>query len=215
LLTHEHGDHSMSAYPISHRFGIPVIANSATLAAITSDGAQACWSAMETGATRTIKDILVESFPISHDAVEPVGYNIHCGKWKVSFITDTGIAGRDILSRIERANLAIIESNHDVERLIAGPYPWFLKSRIMSDRGHLSNEAAAELILEHASSGRPTRYWLAHLSDTNNTPRLARKCVQKRLSEARLWNAVPEVALRDMASLIWRPGDRACQPELF
>ncbi|MDI6828678.1 MAG: MBL fold metallo-hydrolase [Armatimonadota bacterium] len=215
FLTHEHGDHAKSAWLISRIYNVPVIANSATLLKIAAGPIPLNWSVMQTGASLAFKDILVESFPVSHDAVEPVGYNVYYKCWKISLVTDTGTAGKDILAKIEGANLAIIESNHDVEKLVNGPYPWFLKSRILSSRGHLSNEAAAMLILNHASSGRPTRYWLAHLSETNNSPRLARRYVQRRLSEADLTNAVLEVALRDTVSLTWRPGKHSYQRKLF
>ncbi len=130
-------------------------------------------------------------------------------------MTDTGIAGPEILRRIEGAHLVIIESNYDYRQLVAGPYPKFLKDRIMGKLGHLSNEAAADLILAHASAGQPATFWLAHLSDTNNSPRTARRYVQSRLSERKCRDVILDVALRDSASLTWRPGARAVQMNLF
>ena len=215
FLTHEHGDHSLSARILSKQFDIPVIANCATFEALSDECSPPKYSIMDTGGTVALDGLLVESFPVSHDAVDPVGYNIYYRKWKASFVTDTGSAGSDILQRIEDANLVIVESNHDVDRLVAGPYPWFLKNRILSDVGHLSNEAAADLILTHVSTGRPTCFWLAHLSGTNNSPRMARRHVQRRLSEEKCRNVIVEVALRDAASLTWRPGSRAVQKDLF
>lgn len=216
FLTHEHGDHSRSAYPLSKRFGVPVIANPATLTVLSRESAPVNWSTLDTGESMQIGDVRIESFPISHDAVDPVGYNVYYRNFKVSFVTDTGVAGEEILQRMEGANLAIVEANHDVDRLIAGPYPYFLKQRILSDVGHLSNDAAADLILKHVANGRrPSCIWLAHLSDTNNTPRMARRHVQRRLSEAGCGNIVLDVALKDTASLTWRPGSRAAQLDLF
>jgi len=216
FLTHEHGDHARSAYSLSKHFGVPVIANPATLTVLSHEFAPPNWLILDTGESRAIGDLLVESFPVSHDAVDPVGYNIYHGNWKASFVTDTGTAGTEILRRLEDANLAIIEANHDVERLIAGPYPWFLKSRILSDLGHLSNQAAADLILEHLSrSRRPTCIWLAHLSRTNNSPRIARGYVQRRLSEAECGGVVLKVAPRDHASLTWQSGRQAVPMGLF
>lgn len=216
LLTHEHGDHSRSIYSLSKRFGVPVVANPATLTVLSKEYAPPNWTTLETGESTAIGNLVVESFPISHDAVDPVGYNVYYEKWKVSFVTDTGIAGEEILRRIEGANLAIIEANHDIPRLMAGPYPPLLKRRILSDFGHLSNKAAADLILSHVSGmSRPPCIWLAHLSDTNNTPRLARRYVQGRLSEAGYGNVVLDVALKDESTLIWRPSVRAVQMELF
>jgi phosphoribosyl 1,2-cyclic phosphodiesterase len=216
FLTHEHGDHAQSAYLLSKRFGVPVIANPATLTVLSRESAPPSWRTMDTGESVAIGDILVESFSISHDAVDPVGYNVYHRNWKVSFVTDMGVAGKEIVRKIENANLAIIEANHDVDRLIAGPYPEFLKRRILCEKGHLSNKAAAELILDWAGgSRRPASVWLAHLSRTNNTPRMARKYVQQRLSEEGCRNVVLHVAQRDAASLVWRPGSRAMQMDLF
>jgi phosphoribosyl 1,2-cyclic phosphodiesterase len=216
FLTHEHGDHARSAETLSRRYGVPVYANPATLTALAKEYAPAKWSPFDTNDTMTVGDLNIESFAISHDAVEPVGYNIYCKNWKVSFVTDTGVAGPEIGERIEGADLAIVEANHDVERLMAGPYPQFLKQRIHGKLGHLSNDAAADLILKHLSTRkRPTCIWLGHLSDTNNTPRMARRHVQRRLSEAGFRNVVLDVALKDTASLTWRPLTRAVQLDLF
>ena len=216
FLTHEHGDHTLGAYLLSKRFGVPIIANSATLTALSQETAPPNCRIMDTGESIALGDLLIESFPISHDAADPVGYNIHHKNWKASFVTDTGVAGDDILRRIENADLAVIESNHDMDRLMTGPYPWFLKARIMSDTGHLSNEAAADLVLNHISrSRRPPCVWLAHLSKTNNSPRIARRYMQQRLSEAGCGSVVLDVAPRDTAGLTWRPGARAMQMELF
>jgi phosphoribosyl 1,2-cyclic phosphodiesterase len=151
FLTHEHRDHSHSAYLLSKRFGIPVIANPATLTALSRKSTLPNCHTLDTGGSTSIGSLLIESFPVSHDAVDPVGYNIYFGKSKVSFVTDTGVAEEEILRKIEGADLAIVESNHDVDRVINGPYPHSLKERILGDAGHLSNGAAGDLILSHLS----------------------------------------------------------------
>jgi phosphoribosyl 1,2-cyclic phosphodiesterase len=205
FLTHEHGDHIRCACGLSRTFGIPLIANAATLEALPDRHVIRRYTTMDTGSSLALGDLIIESFPVSHDAVDPVGYNIYCSGYKVSYVTDTGIADSEILRKIEGAHLAIVEANYDHERLIAGPYPQFLKNRILGDRGHLSNEAAADLILSHASKVESPTFWLAHLSRSNNSPRTARRHVQRRLSEHQCTNAVLDVALRDIASLTWRP----------
>jgi len=215
LLTHEHGDHTRSSCSFSRTYGVPLIANTSTLQALPDRHVVREFIVMDTGSTLPIGEILVESFPTSHDAAEPVGYNIYHPAGKISYVTDTGVAGSDILDRIEGANLAIIEANYDYERLMAGPYPRSLKDRISGTLGHLSNEAAADLILSHAAAGQATTFWLAHLSRTNNSPRMARRHVQRRLSEERCTNAVVDVALRDVVSLAWHPRMRAVQKNLF
>ena len=216
FLTHEHGDHTRSAYTLSKRFGIPVVANPATLTALSRVFAPPNSRILDTGKSMEVGDLSIESFPVSHDAADPVGYNIRNGCHKVSLVTDTGVVCPHILGQIEGADLAIIESNHDVERLMNGPYPAFLKRRILSELGHLSNEAAADLILAYASGdSRPKCVWLWHLSDTNNRPRLAERYVQGRLTEAGCGNVALNVALRDVAELTWRPGQTAVQMNLF
>jgi phosphoribosyl 1,2-cyclic phosphodiesterase len=216
FLTHEHGDHARSAYVLSKRFGVPIIANPATLTVLADEYAPPNWHPMDTGESRAIGDLLIESFPVPHDAVDPVGYNIYFKGWKASFLTDIGSVGESTLTCIEDASLAVVESNHDIDRLIAGPYPWFLKKRILSDRGHLSNQAAADLIVRHVSrSRRPVCVWLAHLSEVNNSPRMARRCVQKRLSEVGCGDVVLQVTPRHHAGLTWRPGHHPVQLDLF
>ncbi len=216
FLTHEHGDHTRAIYTLSKRFGVPIIANPATLTVLAREHASPSWRTLDTGASTSIRDLAVESFPVSHDAVDPVGYNVYHDKWKISFVTDTGIATGDTLRRISGASLAIVEANHDVDRVIAGPYPRMLKERILSDIGHLSNEDSAEFIMRHVSGSRnPSCVWLAHLSEANNSPRLARRCVQRRLSEGGYGNVVLDVAPRHTASLIWRPGAKSVQMEMF
>lgn len=216
FLTHEHGDHSRSIYSLSRRYGVPIIANPATLTVLSREFAAPNWRVLDTGCSRVVGDVVVESFPISHDAVDPVGYSVYYRSWKVSLVTDTGVAGAEISAGLAGSNLAIIEANHDVERLIAGPYPESLKGRILSDTGHLSNDAASDLILRLSDTVKsPTFVWLAHLSDTNNTPRLARRSIQKRLSDADCGNIILDVAPRDSAGLIWRPGSHAVQMPLF
>ena len=204
FLTHEHDDHSHAVWSLSKRHGIPIIANPGTLHALWTQLPVPTARLLDTGACLALKDLAIESFPVSHDAAEPVGYNIYYRDRKASFVTDTGIAGREIPRRIEGSRLVVVEANHDTERLISGPYPWFLKTRILSEVGHLSNESAADLILEHVGgSVRPTTIWLAHLSMTNNSPRIARRYVQYRLSQADCAHVTLDVIPRDSAGLTW------------
>ncbi|MHB0912122.1 MAG: MBL fold metallo-hydrolase [Armatimonadota bacterium] len=200
FLTHEHGDHARSAHALSKWYGVPVIGNPATLAALSRDDTPVNWRALPTGDTRSVGALAVESFPVSHDAADPVGYNIYHRSFKVSLVTDTGLVTEAIASRIERADLMVVEANHDVDKLLSGPYPWSLKARIAGDLGHLSNEAAAELVARQVG-GRRVCVWLAHLSATNNSPRLAKRRVQSKLDGS----VLVEVAERNSAYPSWRP----------
>lgn len=139
----------------------------------TTSGTNPLFIPFLVGSRRLIGDIEVTSFATSHDAVAPCGYLLHAGGCRVCIVTDSGEVTPETLKAISNADLLILESNHDRERLIRGPYPWSLKKRILSDTGHLSNDQAASAVL-HAWSLDGTRWlWLAHLSRTNNTPALA------------------------------------------
>lgn len=132
----------------------------------------------------TVGDIQVTSFATSHDAVAPCGYLLQAGGCRVCIVTDTGEVTSAMLDSMQHADLLILESNHDRERLLSGPYPYALKQRILSPTGHLSNDQAADAILRTWRSDGLRWLWLAHISRTNNTPTLALSSVRARLQAA-------------------------------
>jgi phosphoribosyl 1,2-cyclic phosphodiesterase len=136
------------------------------------------------GSTQTFGDIEVSSFPISHDAVAPCGYLLTVGGFRLCLVTDSGEVTPVMLEKMQSADLLIIESNHDRDMLIRGPYPWSLKNRILSSTGHLANDQAAAAVLRLLANGGPRWLWLAHLSRTNNTPALALTNMQTYLRAA-------------------------------
>ena len=142
------------------------------------------WRTLPAGTSCVIGDIEVTAFPVSHDAKAPCGYLLSAGGCRVCIVTDTGEVTPVMLEAMARADLLILESNHDRSRLLSGPYPYYLKQRILSPTGHLSNDQAAEAVLRTWSSDGVRWLWLAHLSRTNNTPKLALSNMQKRLREA-------------------------------
>lgn len=144
----------------------------------------ALWQPLLAGASCVIGDIEVRSFPVSHDAVAPCGYVLHAGGCRVCIVTDSGEVTPVMLEAMAQADLLILESNHDRARLLSGPYPYHLKQRILSANGHLSNAQAAEAVLRTWSSDGLRWLWLAHLSRTNNTPKLALTSMQQHLCEA-------------------------------
>ncbi len=147
----------------------------------TDDG---LWRALPAGTSRVIGDIEARSFPVSHDAVAPCGYVLSAGGCRVCIVTDSGEVTPAMLTAIAQADLLILESNHDRARLLSGPYPYYLKQRILSPTGHLSNAQAAEAVLRTWRYDGVRWLWLAHLSRTNNTPKLALTSMQKSLREA-------------------------------
>ena len=143
-----------------------------------------CTLALPVGTRRVIGDIEVTSFPISHDAVAPCGYLLSAGGCRVCVVTDSGEVTPEMLARIGQADLLILESNHDRQRLLRGPYPAHLKQRILSSTGHLSNDQAADAVLRTWRPDSVRWLWLAHISRTNNTPTLALRSVRARLQAA-------------------------------
>ena len=142
--------------------------------------------AFPTGTKCTIGDIEVISFPISHDAVAPCGYLLQAGGCRVCLITDSGEVTPVMLEHLGQADLLILESNHDRERLIRGPYPQHLKQRILSNTGHLSNAQAADAVLRTWRPDSVRWLWLAHLSRTNNSPKLALRSMREHLTAAQV-----------------------------
>lgn len=141
-------------------------------------------TSLRVGSPCMIGDIEVLSFPVSHDAVAPCGYLLSAGGCRVCVVLDSGEVTTTMLDAMQQADLLILESNHDRERLLRGPYPYHLKQRILSSSGHLSNDQAADAILRTWRTDSVRWLWLSHLSRTNNTPKLALKSMVSRLEAA-------------------------------
>lgn len=186
LVTHEHIDHAKGVGILSRKYNIPIYANEKT------------WIAMEpiiktvksenikiinANKNFEIKDILVHPFNVSHDALDPLGYLLFNEMKKITILTDTGYVNEGIKSKIRGSHLFFIEANHDVEMLRNGSYPIYLKERILSQKGHLSNDACLE-ILNEVLVGENERVLLAHLSKENNLPQLAYKIIHDGLKRS-------------------------------
>jgi phosphoribosyl 1,2-cyclic phosphodiesterase len=176
LLTHEHGDHVCGLEVLCRKFHVPIYANALTAEAIRCDGAfegHRNWRIFRTGAEFKICDINVQTFPVPHDAVEPVGFAFYSGNRALGFITDLGYATKMLVERLREVHTLVIETNHDEKLLQNDPHrPWPVKQRIMSRHGHLSNVAAAAVV-EELLPGKVERVILGHLSRDCNTPDLA------------------------------------------
>lgn len=215
LITHEHTDHVRSAHAFSRKYGVPLVANRKTLSAIYAGKPETPHHVLPTGFRWSAGEIEAETFPVPHDAAEPVGVNIHCQGHKCSQITDAGSVTSDMRCAIKQADLLVLETNHDVHRLRTGPYPDILKRRILSDTGHLSNETAVGLMIEHLLDSGPCTLWLAHLSKVNNRPRLALNYAKATLKLETRCPFVMDIALRDRPSASWSPGMKSLQLNLF
>ncbi|MBQ5970585.1 MAG: MBL fold metallo-hydrolase [Clostridia bacterium] len=187
LVTHEHSDHISGLRVLASGLGVPVYATPGTLDALAeSDVLNGKFPvhALERGGDVTVGDLLVHAFETPHDSSESCGFVITLpDEQKVAIATDIGHVTNEIMRNLLGCSLVMLESNHDVGMLQNGPYPYFLKRRILSDVGHLSNEACADVAVQLVEHGT-TRLFLGHLSAENNIPALAYQTSLAALQEA-------------------------------
>ncbi len=186
LLTHEHTDHVCGLSVFAAKHNIPVYAPNGTLLALKRKGTL-CEKHIDITLSDSpieIAGLKIENFKTSHDCADGRGYVITGldGSTKIAIATDTGYITSDILSKITGCKLVYIESNHDVAMLRSGTYPYTLQQRILSDIGHLSNDACADALRALVNKGT-THFVLAHLSRENNTPDLAYRTATNALCE--------------------------------
>ena len=178
VVSHEHSDHIQGVGILSRRYGLPVYLSRKTESAAGAKMGNlseirhfACGTAFK------IHTLDIRAFPISHDAGDPAGFTVGKNRTRIGIATDMGIVTNVVKTHLRGCSLVLLESNHDPDMLINGPYPWHLKQRVKSRTGHLSNAQSGELLREilHPGLGHVI---LGHLSEKNNTP-------EKALSEAR------------------------------
>lgn len=208
IVTHEHIDHVKSLPIVSSRIPqLYVYANSLTWEAITRPVDDLQKKTFVTGEEFIIGDFVIKPFAISHDAAEPVGFSLNNEGRKISFCTDSGHITEEIFEEIHDADLLLLEANHEKEMVLFGRYPYPLKQRILSDRGHLSNVTAGKWlsrIVERLPKRR--RVLLAHLSRENNTPEVAMLAVKNTLEENSVYmgdDLKVGVVLRDRRSEVF------------
>jgi len=179
LISHEHSDHIQGVGSLARRYKLPVYANPATWQKAQSVvGRVDDRREFSTGNQFVLKDLMVEPFSLPHDANDPVAFRLTWRRRSMAVVTDLGYSSQLVRERLRGCHLLILEANHDDAMLKAGPYPWPLKQRIGGKSGHLSNLQSSQLLrdvlhdeLEHVV--------LAHLSEINNHPDLARQTVQE------------------------------------
>lgn len=202
LLTHEHADH-VRALPQVERARLPLVATRGTAAAAGLD--PSLHEEVRGERPLTVGTLTITPLPVSHDAAEPCAFHIEGATGSLLVATDLGCPAPAWRDRLAAADLIVLEANHDEALLRAGPYPARLKQRVLSPRGHLSNaDCAAFLAAALADPGhRSPTIWLAHLSQTNNRPALARETVRRLLAERGL--TTPLLPLpRHGADSAWR-----------
>ena len=182
FLTHEHSDHLRGVEVFSRRHSCDVYATTGTRRAAGLDAMAATVYGIVGGEETLIGTLAVVPFRTSHDAAEPVGFRVTTpGGMTFGLATDTGVLTPEAAEALADVDILGLESNHDLKMLEAGPYPGFLKRRILSPDGHLSNPDAADAV-EALASNRLRRVVAVHRSDTNNTASLARRTLLARMA---------------------------------
>ena len=183
LVTHDHADHVKSVGKLSEDLNVEVYATKDVFKGIAGNYCvrkkipSANVKNIEKGVRFQIGDFQIEPFNVPHDSFDNVGYRIEYQGVVFCIMTDVGHVTDEMKHHISQANYLVLESNHDVEMLMNGPYPAFLKERISSPNGHLSNTDCAMALAENATPSLK-HVWLCHLSEENNHPELARKTVE-------------------------------------
>jgi phosphoribosyl 1,2-cyclic phosphodiesterase len=176
LVSHEHQDHISGLRSLALRLKVPIYISATTRDVITWDPRLEALGAFELitpGENFVIGDIEIHPFSIPHDAADPVAFTFEAEGIKAAVVTDLGYIPQVVKQRVRGCHCLVFESNHDIEMLKVGPYPWFVKQRVMSRHGHLSNLSTAQFLAVDYD-GAAQVLVLAHLSETNNHPEIAR-----------------------------------------
>ncbi len=169
LVSHEHIDHIRSAGSFSRKFKVPVYASHVVRRKAEKYLSKTQVVEFESGQEFTLRGVRIDPFPITHDACDPVGFVLESVEGLSGSVTDLGVVTRLVTEKLRGCRALNLESNHDPDMLMNGPYPWELKQRIKSRHGHLSNEESLELLHDLAHGGLEALV-MAHLSEVNNHP---------------------------------------------
>lgn len=203
FITHEHSDHTRGVDVFSRKFKVPIF--------LTKGTAQGTFICSDENLINFIKNdeevrvngLKIRAFSKPHDCNDPVSYIISAENKNISVITDIGHANKNVCESVSDSDLLFIEANHDVDMLKEGPYPIYLKKRILSDDGHFSNFQSALCLLEHSHKKLKTIV-LSHLSEINNTPAIALKTTHSLIKERKDLSPRLCVSERYNASEIFR-----------
>jgi phosphoribosyl 1,2-cyclic phosphodiesterase len=188
LISHEHSDHICGLAALLMKWRTTVYLTAAThaeaLSALPEHQARRLDRVefIHPGQPFVVGDIEVAPFAIPHDAADPVGFAFRADGMKVSIVTDLGYMPELVKHHLRESDAMVLESNHDLEMLKIGPYPWHVKQRVMSRTGHLSNDTVSKFLADPEEfDGRPRYLVLAHLSENNNNPDVARISAEEAL----------------------------------
>lgn len=182
LITHEHSDHICGLGVMARKCGIPIYATPGTIEAIQKAKSlgsidKDLFCEIESDRDFTLGDVTISPVAISHDAAQPAAYIVGQGEKSIGVITDLGKYDQYIIDRLQGLDVLLLEANHDIHMLEVGNYPYYLKQRILGDRGHLSNELSGRLLC-HLLHDKFKTVLLGHLSKENNYEKLAYETVR-------------------------------------
>lgn len=201
LITHEHSDHISGLGVLARKYGIPMYATNGTIEGIERSGRnlgefnRELFRKIRPDEDFTIGDMKVHPFHISHDALEPCGYRFSDGERSAAVATDMGIFDAYTVEQLKDLDAVLLEANHDVRMLLAGPYTYPLKQRILGDRGHLSNENSG-ILLSKILNDHLKYIMLGHLSRENNLPELAFETVKLEINASGVPYKAEELDIR-------------------
>ena len=207
LITHEHSDHIAGLATLTRKLRRPVYITRLTENRLDWGERKPGQPApaieyFQAGQRLVIGDIEVDSFTVPHDAIDPVGFCFRAQGLKIGVVTDLGYLPASVKQHIRGSHLLVLESNHDLDMLKVGPYPWFVKQRVMSRVGHLSNHAVGEFLGSEFDGGSQILV-LAHLSEQNNHPEIVRLTASQALEGAGLAATRLVVAEQDQPSEVF------------
>lgn len=182
FITHEHSDHVRGLRVFLKRFPVPVYITKETYDRIDVTIENSCLKFIKSDDTIKINETTIRSLPKCHDAVDPALFCFYYKNKKISIVTDVGVACDNVIAAVRDANILFLESNYDEAMLWGGFYPYYLKKRIDGENGHLSNNHAGTVVLNHAS-GKLEYIFLSHLSENNNSPETALDTFQSIIRE--------------------------------
>jgi len=194
LVTHEHIDHIRSAGSFARKFNVPVFVSNQVHTTADKYFKKCQVREFESGSALTFRDVQIDPVPITHDSCDPVGFVIESREGCAASVTDLGIVTRLVTEKLRGCRFLNLESNHDVDMLMNGPYPWALKQRIKSRHGHISNEESLELLHELAHEGLEALV-MAHLSEVNNHPEHVVRTTRAFLSDQNICS--PRIVIGD------------------
>lgn len=182
VVSHEHSDHIRGLGSLARSLKVPIYISHDTHQVISWDSRLRAFEFITPGEKFTVGDIEVTPFSIPHDAADPVAFTLRAEGLKIAVVTDLGYVPEHVKRHVSGCHCLIFESNHDLEMLKVGPYPWHVKQRVMSRHGHLSNHTTARFLGEDFD-GAAEILVLAHLSENNNHPELARMSAEEGLAQ--------------------------------